>query len=225
MRKNKILGIGLVLAAVLLVAVVLYLPSRQSDNSDQAAIDSSASTSLQQTQPADPALPVLIIGDPAAKVTIVEYGDFQCPFCKQFYEQTEPQLLDSYVNNGNAKIEFHVETHIGEESIRAGEAAYCANDQTAFKNYHDELFKRQKGENRGAFSDNNLKRIASDIKLNQQAFDSCLDNKKYRQTVENSQSDAKRKGVSITPTIFIGDRKISGAQPFSIYKTLIDAQL
>ena len=168
---------------------------------------------------------VLLIGDPSAKLTIIKYGDFQCPFCKEFFEDTEPAILSNYVDTGQAKIEFRVETHIGRESIRAGEAAYCANDQSRFRQYHDQLYKRQSGYNGGTFSDPNLKRIAADLKLDQASFDACLDSKKYQSLVEASNDEAKQNGITATPTLLIGERRVSGAQPFSIYKPLIDAQL
>lgn len=170
-------------------------------------------------------MPKLIIGNPDAKVTLVEYGDFQCPFCGQFYRQTEPELIRAYVEPGKVNIEFRVETHIGQESVRAGEAAYCANDQKKFKAYHDQLFDNQKGENDGAFSDASLKTFAKNIGLDTAVFDNCLDSRKYLSAVNASNTEAKDKGVTSTPTIFIGDSKITGAQPFAIYKRLLDEQL
>lgn len=167
----------------------------------------------------------LIIGQPDAPVTIVEYGDYQCPICKRFFEQTEPQLIAKYINTGKAKIEFRVETHIGEESIAAGEAAYCANDQNAFKNFHDELFGSQKGINDGAFSDENLKAMAKKLGLDTAKFNTCLDNQTYRQTVLNSNAEAQERGVTATPTFFIGEQKIVGAQPLSIFEPIINGQL
>ncbi len=100
----------------------------------------SPSASPTPPQPAD-GTPKLIIGDPNAPVTLVDYGDFQCPFCAQFFEQTAPSISRDYVDTGRVRIEFRVETHIGRESVRAGEAAYCANDQQTFRAYHDELYR------------------------------------------------------------------------------------
>lgn len=167
----------------------------------------------------------LIIGNPDAKVTLVEYGDFQCPFCGQFFRQTEPEIKKAYIDTGKVKIIFRVETHIGQESVRAGEAAYCANDQKQFPAYHDVLFRNQNGENDGAFSDANLKQFAVDIGLNVTSFNDCLDTEKYSSVVNASNTEAKNRGVTTTPTIFINDSKIVGAQPFAIYKRLIDEQL
>ena len=224
MKINHRLIIGGIISLLIIGGVVLIASNKASAPEPNPAASNSATPAAQPDTNSNET-PKLIIGNPAAKLTIVEYGDFQCPFCEQFFRQTEPQLLSEYINTSKAKLEFRVETHIGEESVLAGEAAYCANDQKAFKPYHYELYKRQEGYNSGTFSNVNLKRIAGDLKLDQVAFDTCLDSHKYLSTVQASHAEAQQKGVTSTPTIFIGDRKVSGAQPFSVYKALIDAQL
>lgn len=178
-----------------------------------------------QTPASESASSRLLIGDPNASVTLIEYGDFQCPFCAQFYRQTEPSIIRDYVDTGRVNIEFRVETHIGNESAAAGEAAYCANDQGGFKAYHDALFERQNGENNGAFSNVNLEKIAADIGLEASAFASCLDSGAYSARVKSSHAEARQRGVTSTPTIYIGGNKVSGAQPYAIYKQLLDAEL
>lgn len=211
-----------IIASVFLIVIVmggLWLFTRSKPTADE----SSNVTLVEPNQTgATTDVPALIIGQSDARVTIVEYGDFQCPICKRFFEQTEPQLLSDYIDTGKAKIEFRVETHSGQESAAAGEAAYCANDQGKFKAYHDELYIRQSTPNSGTFSGVNLKRIAGDIGLEPSAFSACLDGGIYRQAVIDSDNEAKQR-ISGTPTFFIEDQKITGAQPFSVFKTVIDA--
>jgi protein-disulfide isomerase len=225
----------LIIAGVLIVGAGIgayawqYNMSQQPQ--DDAALPSpqptTASDTPQQPNPTPPAqvdANALIIGNVDAPLTIIEYGDFQCPICKSFFDKTEAQLIKDYVDTGKAKIEFRVETHIGAESVAAGEAAYCANDQNKFRDYHNALYTRQKGTNAGTFSSANLKKIALDLKLNTTTFNSCLDTGKYKTTVTNSHAEATKR-ISGTPTFFIGDQKIVGAQPYSIFKPVIDAQL
>jgi protein-disulfide isomerase len=168
----------------------------------------------------DPQTPKLIIGRADAPITIIEYGDFQCPICKRFFEQTEPQLIREWIDTGKAKIEFRVETHIGTGSVIAGEAAYCANDQGKFKEYHDELYRRQ---GKAEFNLSLMKVIAGELNLDTAVFSSCLEGGKHRAVVEQSHRDAQ-KSISGTPTFFIGDQKIVGAQPYSIFKTILERQ-
>jgi protein-disulfide isomerase len=169
--------------------------------------------------------PSLIIGNPNAKVTLVEFGDFQCPSCKRFFQQTEPQIRAAYIDKGLVKLEYHVFPWIGPDSVRAGEAAYCANDQNAFTSYHDELYQAQGAENSGLFSAEELQRLAQKIGLNMDAFDACYSSGKYKAIVESGIAEAKANNINGTPTILIGDHRIVGAQSFVIYKTLIDEQL
>lgn len=164
--------------------------------------------------------PKLIIGRVEAPITIINYGDFQCPICKRFFETTEPQLLKEWIDTGKAKIEFRVEAHIGEGSAAAGEAAYCANDQSKFQAMHDAIFRRQ---GKATFNNALMKSIAAEIKLDLPAFNHCLDAANYRGVVETSHKEAQ-KVISGTPTFFIGEQKIVGAQPYSIFKTVLESQ-
>jgi protein-disulfide isomerase len=169
--------------------------------------------------------PPLIIGNPNAKVTLVEFGDFQCPQCKRFFQQTEPQIRAAYINKGLVKLEYHVFPWIGPDSVRAGEAAYCANDQNAFTAYHDELYQAQGAENTGVFSAEELRQLAEKIDLNMGTFNACYSSGKYQALVESGIAQAQANNVNGTPTIIIGDHRVIGAQSFVIYKTLIDEQL
>ncbi len=96
-------------------------------------------------------------GDPSAPVRIIEFADFQCPFCRDYALNVAPTLLEEYVETGQASIEYHYFSFLGPESFAAAEAAECANDQGRFWDYHDILFLRQGAENRGVFSTGNLR--------------------------------------------------------------------
>jgi len=115
-----------------------------------------------------------VLGSPAAKVVVVEYGDFQCPFCGKFFKTAEQQLKETYLKSGETAFLWRDFAFLGEESIRAAEAARCAGEQGKFWEYHDYLFnyiwdnyysKNINGENVGAFSDRNLKSFAAALGL------------------------------------------------------------
>lgn len=97
-----------------------------------------------------------IMGDPNAKVTYIEFADFQCPFCGQFFTQTEPQLISDYVKTGKVKFAFRNFAFLGPDSNTSAEGAYCANDQGKFWDYHNFLYSHQAAEGSGQFSLKNL---------------------------------------------------------------------
>lgn len=177
-----------------------------------------------------------ILGDKNAPVTIVEFSDYECPFCKRHFDQTYSQLKKDYIDTGKVKLvyrdlplDFHQNAHI------EAQAANCARDQegdeTYFK-YHDEVFKRTTSNGTGLSVDQ-LPVIAADLGLNVTEFQFCLDSGKYKQEVDKDLSDASSYGATGTPSFFIGKSGngsiegtlIIGAQPYSAFKTLIDSLL
>lgn len=166
------------------------------------------------------------MGDPKAPVYIVEYGDYQCPYCLKFWRETEPQLIEEYVNTGKVYFEYHsVGAFLGPESAWAAEGAYCAGDQGKFWEYHDTLFTNWTGENVGDFTQDKLIQYAETLGLNAQEFESCLSKGKHKGTVERDEAQAEAAGVRATPTLFINGVKVEGAQPFSILKDYIEEAL
>ncbi len=171
-------------------------------------------------------LPVL--GNADAKISIVEFGDYQCPFCGLFFHQVEPILRDQYIKNGQAKMVWRDFAFLGPESFWAAEAARCANDQDRFWQYHDLLFNRQKGENEGAFSKDNLKKFAGELGLDQADFDACLDSGQYTPAVKDDTDYGRSVGVNGTPTTYINGEVVTGvnrADPFTNFKNVIEKYL
>lgn len=165
-------------------------------------------------------------GDPNAPVKIVEYADFQCPFCKNFYKDTEKQIIDAYVSTGKVFIEYHsFGGFIGAESARAAEAAYCAGDQGKFWDMHDILYTNQGAENSGALKDDRLKQLAESIKLDMTKFNDCFNSGKQKSRVTQDGIDAQKAGVSSTPSFIVNGELIQGAQPFATFQQKIEAAL
>jgi len=164
-------------------------------------------------------------GDPNAPVTIVEYGDFQCPSCGAFARTVEPELVRRYVDTGKVKMIFRHFPWIGPESRRAAEAASCAGAQGHFWEYHDLLYANQHGENSGFLTAQMLKRFAAQLRLDQEPFDRCLDGGSYRAAVDADFNEVRRLGLTGTPTFVINGQRVVGAQPLSVFIGVIDAKL
>lgn len=166
-----------------------------------------------------------VIGGSDAKVTIVEFADFQCPFCGEWQKNIYPQLKSEYINTNKVKFVFWDYAFLGNESSRAAEAAWCAKDQNKFWEYHDALFANQKGENEGTFSDIQLKNFAAGIRINTQKFNDCFDNNVYKERVMLNTQRAGEYGVEATPTIFVNNKKYEGVMPWNSFKKIIDSEL
>lgn len=167
----------------------------------------------------------VILGSKDAPITIVEFGDYQCPFCARFFSETEAQLRKEYIETGKAKMVYKDYAFLGPESIAAAQAAECAKDQGKYWVYHDALYNEEiadNQENNGNLTFNRLKEIAVENGLNKSQFDSCFDSKKYEAEVDGDSDEAQGLGVKATPTIFINDQKFEGALPFSVFKEVID---
>ncbi len=162
-----------------------------------------------------------------APVQIVEFADFSCPHCREFHEQTHEQLLEEFIEPGLVSLEYHYVAFLGPGSVRAAQAAECANDQGAFWEMHDLLFLRQAS---GAFTEENLKDFAREVQgvkkdFNVGEFDSCLSSEAKKSIVEAQMKDADRQGVNSTPTFFVNGEKISGNQSIEAMRTTINRYL
>ena len=175
-----------------------------------------------------------IMGNPEAPISIIEFSDFQCPFCARFHTQTLPLILDEYINQGKVKLifrDFPIQ-NIHPNALPASAAAECANEQNKFREMHDTLFEKQSEWNKLETADaiSLFSRYASDMQLDQNVFDSCLTNGKYIDEIRNDLNDGRKYGVSGTPGFFVGNDELGyvelkGAQPFESFKKVIDAQL
>jgi protein-disulfide isomerase len=165
----------------------------------------------------------MTLGNADAPVTIYEYSDFQCPFCRKAAAEIVPRLDTDYLATGKAKLIFKNMAFIGQESTWAAEAAACASDQGKFWDYHNKLYEVQNGENKGTFKVENLKRFAQEIGLNQGEFNTCFDEGKYTGQIADETSEAKRRGVNSTPTFFVGQDPVDST--YDAISKAIDAEL
>ncbi len=160
------------------------------------------------------------VGPADASITIVEFSDFQCPFCKRFQDETSKALMDAYPGEIRFVYRHLPLTSIHPEAFPSAEASMCANEQNAFWEYHDKIFENQDKLGRDLYL-----QIASDLKLGVTAFENCLNTGKYKDLVQQDSDFAINLGVQSTPTFFINGLALVGAQPLSAFTQLIDKEL
>jgi protein-disulfide isomerase len=214
-RTQRLVMIGFVVVIAIAIALALILPNFQPVGE------------IAQHKPMNrPQVNFNGMGDPNAPVKIIEYSDFQCPYCARFSKDTEQLLIDTYVATGKVYFEYHsFGEFIGPESVRAAEAAYCAGDQGKFWEMHDIIFANQTGENVGAYTDKRLTAFAKTLGLEMGAFDTCFSGGKYAQQVSQDAVDGRQAGVESTPSFVVNGKVLVGAQPFSAFQTEIEAIL
>ena len=242
---------GLILGLVLVIGIAAFFAGSYVTNlnsnqiSEKDLDDAIAKLELKilqnQLPTKQPQLPVKIsadndpiIGNPDAPITIIEFSDFQCPFCARFHIETLPLILEEYIEQGKVKLvfrDFPIQS-IHPNALPASIAAECANEQGKFKEMHDMLFDNQNEWNKQDTVDalSSFSQYATNIQLEQETFDSCLTNGKYIEEIKKDLDDGRDYGVSGTPGFFVGNDEIGyvelkGAQPFESFKKIIDAQL
>lgn len=229
--RGRIVGIVLMTLGALFVAFLIIWP-----NVKPAA-------SVKQIVPDPrPQANANSMGDPNAPIQIVEYSDYQCPFCERFYEQTEPLLVEAYIKTGKVYFTYRsmgnwVSANINAgrtESEDAAKAAYCAGDQNLYWEMHDLIFANVIGEDVGSFTDKRLSLIAEAAGLDMDQYNECYSSDKYQDQVDQDMKDGLAAGVQGTPGFVMTYKNaqgevitglIEGAQPFSEFQARIEAAL
>lgn len=230
MIPASILAGAILISGSLIYAIGLSHPGGQPavGSGVPAGGDANVAAALRQGSSRD-----VILGDPKAPVTLIEYGDYQCPFCAKFFNETEPTLRDQYVKTGKLKMVFrnlmvNDRTADNHESHWSAEAAECAKDQGKFWEYHDAIYAAESKD--GVENNGNLNRalflsIASKLKMDAGKFTSCFDSRRYASAVQAESDGAAKLGASGTPTLFIDSQKVEGAYPLAYFTQIIDAEL
>ncbi len=164
-------------------------------------------------------------GNPNAPITLLEYSDYQCPFCGRHVAQTAPQLDEQYVKAGLVKHVFKnfPLNSIHPQAANAAEAAECAGDQNAYWAMHDKLFASQQEWSGQTNAADLFKQYASALGLDTTAFNGCLDSGKFVSKINADLQTGVKAGVTGTPAFFINDWFISGAQPLNVFQNAIAA--
>jgi protein-disulfide isomerase len=165
------------------------------------------------------------LGNEDAPVTMIEYSDFQCPFCGQFHQESFPLILENYIKTGKVFFIYRHFTILGPPSFRAAKASLCANEQGSFWPYHDILFANQDETDPQAFSAPRLELFAENVGLDVDSFRECVIDDRMDSLIDEDYSMATEDGASTTPTFIINGKLVRGAQAYEVFETEIEAAL
>ena len=167
-----------------------------------------------------------IMGNVKAPITVLEWGDYQCTFCYKFHQNTLDIINEDFIKTGKVKLVFKDFPLNGPDSLLAAEAAYCAEDQGKYWQYHDELYKNWGGERTGWVTRTSLDRFANMVGLDLTEFNTCLDEHKYKDRVIALHEFGKEVGIDATPSFLVfNDQKIikiRGNQPLEVFLKTFD---
>lgn len=159
------------------------------------------------------------IGPADAPITIVEFSDYQCPFCRRWHDEVYGELLAAYPGKIRLVYRHFPLSSIHPDATSAAEAAMCAGEQDAYWPFHEKLFSSE------ALGNSTYLQYAQDLGLNMSSFESCINDRKYQQAVDEDLNFAVDLGIRSTPTFFINGLAVVGAQPLNVFQQIIDKEL
>jgi protein-disulfide isomerase len=239
--KDRFLPISIIIAAVLICGAILFSVFYRSNTGTGKTANvptTQIATTTDLTSLATLGSRDAILGDQNAPVTVIEYGDYQCPFCTRYFSQIDPLIKSQYINTGKVKMVFRDFSFLGAESNAAANAAQCANDQGKLWAYHDALYSAKIGdegkttsaENDGFFTRAEFLTLAGQVGLNTQTFTSCLDGSQHTSDVSAEKAAAVSAGIGSTPTTIVNgklaaesDGSSAGADTATILQTIAAA--
>ena len=167
-----------------------------------------------------------IMGNHDAPITILEWGDYQCTFCYKFHQNTLDIINEDFIKTGKVKLVFKDFPLNGPDSLLAAEAAYCAQDQGKYWQYHDELYKNWGGERTGWVTRDSLDKFGTTVNLDLNKFNNCLNEHKYQEKVISLHEFGKEIGIDATPSFLVFNDekiiKIRGNQPLEVFLKTFD---
>jgi protein-disulfide isomerase len=219
-KKGLILG-------VIVISIIIGIVASMSPSTDETLdVDMTRTHGSISTALGSP-----ILGDPLAPITIVEFGDYQCHQCYNWFHNTKPMIMRDYIETGKANLVFVDFAFLGKDSPKAAQATYCADDQNMYWEYHNSLYNSQESKiDNGWASFERLKAFAFNLNLDMELFNECLDSEKYSKRVQYNSQQARDNGVRGTPGFFIvgsdyDQQQIGGAQPFSVFERILDSMI
>ena len=223
MVNTKVIAVGIT-AVILIVAVTAYASSYMSefDNVQRSSQDEGQIIALTD---------VPVLGSKNASVTIVEIGDYQCPACKLWFDNTRQDIIENYIETGKANLVFIDMPFIGADSTSAAEATYCANDQGMYWEYHSTLYQLQQHENDGWANIDRLTAIAFNLELDIEQFNECMISKKHFSQISfNKRKASTDFAANSTPTFIIVNtsgtaERLLGPHPYSTFEKTLDSLL
>jgi protein-disulfide isomerase len=234
MASNTVIITAIVIGVIVAsVAAALMVSSNgapaTTTNQKSAPTQSAEQITTQLLSPSVASAPAL--GSDDAKVTIVEFGDYQCTWCHRWHEGTKDRLVSDYVNTGKVRFlfkDFPINDLSDRASSLAAEASYCASDQGKYWEYHDEIYSNWEGENTGWVTRTSLEQFANNAGVRDiPAFSGCIDSGKYTSVVRDNYSLARSIGLDATPSFIViieGEtpQLMRGAHPYSTFERVIN---
>lgn len=220
-RRQRLYIVLAILGAAIIIAAIVIVPSLLPVGE------------IKDITPLDrPLVDGRAMGNPEAPVLVEVFEDFQCPVCRTYSQEIEPQVVDAYVASGDVYYVFRQYPFLDDgaprkESDQAANASMCAAEQGRFWDYHDMLFTNWEGENQGAFNDRRLVAFAEALGLDMQAFNQCFDANTYLDEINSDLQTGQELGVSGTPSVFVNGRILTpGRVPsFEEIAAAVDAEL
>jgi protein-disulfide isomerase len=238
-KRDMFLPISILVAAVMVVGAIVFATLYKGSAAAPAGGGAAAGDAVEATSTTQTAAQAMtlgprdaILGNASATVTLIEYGDYQCPYCGEYFSQTEPEIIQNYVNTGKVRMVFRDFAFLGAESTAAAEAAQCAEDQNKLWPYHDALYSAKVAddanggqEDDGFFSTTELLKLGQQVGLNMSTFTSCVNNDTDANIVAQEKGDAANAGINSTPSFIVNGTTITGAQPYSVFQQALDSAL
>jgi protein-disulfide isomerase len=227
-RNRRLMIAAGAAACAILTAVVLILVSQRGNNE----AGSSGLPAIMAARPIDETIPSdrNRLGNPDAPVVLVEWADYQCPFCRDFSELIMPRLIEEYIKPGKVLFEYRDLAFLddssgSDESNLPAEAAAYAADSGDYWIMHDTIYVNQFGENKGAYSSARITEIARTAGLEMEQFTSCMEADTHADEVEAMRKEAEAAGINSTPSLFLNGQRINYTGEYNDLKAEIDAIL
>ena len=217
-QRTQLIVIGVIIAVIAAAAIIIGISITTPTNFE--AIPAQATTDQHPFQ----------LGPDNAKVTVEEYGDYQCPACKYWHDSNQQTFINDYItSNKSVKFVFRVFPFLDAnpneyDSHETGQGAYCASDQNRFWDFHNALYNNQKAEHSNYWTTDRVKDLAKTLKLDTTKFNSCIDTNKYKATVNQALTDGTNRNIHSTPSFFVNGTLVESADYATLQKA-VDAAL
>ncbi|HSE10869.1 MAG TPA: thioredoxin domain-containing protein [Nocardioidaceae bacterium] len=228
-RNKATVPIVVALVAALIAGVMLLAPALAESESPVADVNRAGGrppvdpendplADLVRREAEDPTA----LGDVDAPVVMINYSEFQCPFCGKFARDTEPELVERYVEDGTLRIEWRHFPYLGPESQTAAHAGYAAAEQDRFWEFHDAMYADQQPPNSGRLTEDYLVGVAEDIGLDPDRFRQDMTSAAAEKAVARDFQEGRSIGITGTPAFLVNGQPIMGAQPTEVFVEAID---
>lgn len=219
------LPISILVAALLISGSILFVFLGRNGNSSSIRDGSEPPAKVADIQVTENDI---VLGSQDAKVTLVEFSDYQCPFCRSFWANSLPTIKKDYIDTGKVRFvykDFPLDFHPGAKPY--AQAARCAGDQGKYWQMHDKIFSEQEKQGQGTiqYDGQSIGRWAGEIGLNLSDFNQCFSSNKYTERIDQDSRYGTSLATGGTPTFFINGIRMVGAQPLGNFLAVIEEQL